>query len=262
MAMNPRTFTRVVIANLLVLLPLAVFLPGPMIRPGQTIEAHRAFADDCFACHVPFRGSQAGRCIACHKVADIGLRTTTGEMIDGQGERVAFHRQLLEEDCVACHSDHRGVKPFRPIQQFSHELLQPDLQQQCHGCHTKPGDSLHRRIDANCGQCHTQQGWRPATFDHRERFRFDADHETACATCHVDEDYSRYTCYGCHEHSRSRIREEHWEEGIRDFEDCVQCHRSGDEDEAKYLWRRRQSGASSGTLPGDREHRHRERDDD
>ena len=37
-----------------------------------------------------------------------------------------------------------------------------------------------------------------------------------CVTCHVDNDYSNYTCYGCHEHSRSKIREEHVEEGIHD----------------------------------------------
>ena len=52
------------------------------------------------------------------------------------------------------------------------------------------------------------------------------------ATLFVD-----YTCYGCHEHSRSKIREEHVEEGIRDYENCVEGHRSGDEDEAKRIWR-------------------------
>jgi hypothetical protein len=60
----------------------------------------------------------------------------------------------------------------------------------------------------------------------------------------MDNDYSNYTCYGCHEHSRSKIREEHVEEGIYDYENCEECHRSGDEDEAKHLWKakRRKSG--------------------
>jgi hypothetical protein len=47
----------------------------------------------------------------------------------------------------------------------------------------------------------------------------------------VDNDYTRYTCYGCHEHSRSKIREEHLEEGIYQYENCVECHRSGDAEE-------------------------------
>ena len=53
----------------------------------------------------------------------------------------------------------------------------------------------------------------------------------ACITCHIENVYTDYTCFGCHEHSRSGIRAEHLEEGIRNWENCVKCHRSGDEDE-------------------------------
>jgi len=49
-------------------------------------------------------------------------------------------------------------------------------------------------------------------------------------TCHVEDNYSTYTCYGCHEHTLAKVRREHVEEGIRNFEDCVSCHRSADED--------------------------------
>ncbi len=42
---------------------------------------------------------------------------------------------------------------------------------------------------------------------------------------------TRYTCYGCHAHSRSGIREEHLEEGIYRYENCVECHRSGEAEE-------------------------------
>ncbi|MFI3185772.1 MAG: hypothetical protein QX198_07300, partial [Methylococcaceae bacterium] len=57
----------------------------------------------------------------------------------------------------------------------------------------------------------------------------DGDHHTRCGTCHVGNDYSHYTCYGCHEHSPESIRREHIKEGIPNFENCVQCHRSGNE---------------------------------
>lgn len=105
------------------------------------------------------------------------------------------------------------------------------------------------------------RAWRPATFAHERYFRFNRDHTTACATCHVDNVYADYTCYGCHEHSRSGIRSEHAEEGIRDYENCVKCHRSGDEHDTDRSGRG--GGESGGDVPQERGQEHgEERDDD
>ncbi|MCW8905241.1 cytochrome c3 family protein [Sedimenticola sp.] len=235
--MNKQRLTLIVAANLLVLVLLAIIAPQLMISPGNPVDAHAELSDDCFACHTPFIGSTAEQCIACHAVADIGLKTTKGIAIDKEQKNVAFHQKLVEEDCIACHSEHKGVQPFRPIGQFSHALLEVSVQEQCDSCHSNPPDALHRKIKGNCTQCHTNEAWLPATFEHDKYFRFDRDHDTECATCHINNDYAKYTCYGCHEHSRSKIREEHFEEGIRDYENCAECHRSGDEDEAKRIWR-------------------------
>jgi len=232
--MKNRTLLLIVAGNLLVFVLLALFVPQHMISPGKPIDAHARLADDCFACHTPFLGSTPDKCVACHKVAEIGLKTTKGLPIAKEKKNVAFHQKLVESDCVACHSDHKGVQAFRPISRFSHRLLEPGLQKQCDGCHTNPGDALHRQIKGNCGQCHTQEAWRPATFDHDRYFRFDRHHTAECTTCHRDNDYTSYTCYGCHEHSRSKIREEHVEEGIYDYENCVECHRSGDEHDIRW----------------------------
>lgn len=262
--MNKKRLTLIVAANLLVLVVLAIFAPQLMVSPGSTVAAHAELADDCFACHTPFMGSTAEQCIACHKVEDIGLKTTQGVAIGQEKKRVAFHQQLLEEDCMACHSEHKGVQPFRPIGRFSHALLESSVQEQCDSCHSNPGDALHRKIEANCVACHSNQAWLPATFDHDNYFRFDRHHDTDCVTCHVNSDYANYTCYGCHEHSRSKIREEHFEEGIRNYENCVECHRSGDEDEAEYIWRSRYRGEAL-RLPDAREYskrRYRWHDDD
>lgn len=261
--MKKHLLLTIVALNLVGLLLTALFWPHLMISPGQPMAAHAEIATDCFACHSPFVGATPGQCIACHQVARIGLETVDGQPIADstadtiadtiakEEKRVAFHRQLLEDDCLACHSEHRGVQAFRPIGRFSHDLLQPVAREQCDGCHARPKDSLHRGVEGNCSGCHTQEAWLPASFDHDQYFRFDRHHDTECATCHVDNDYSQYTCYGCHEHSRSEIREEHWEEGIREFENCVECHRSGDEEEAEYLWRRRRSGLESGSIEGE-----------
>jgi hypothetical protein len=50
------------------------------------------------------------------------------------------------------------------------------------------------------------------------------------------------------------------EEGIRDYEICVDCHRSGDEHEAERIWRskRKKSGGYRFRL----DHNHDDEDDD
>ncbi len=239
---------------------LVFFMPQTMLSPGITIAAHAEINNDCFACHTPLLGSTPAKCIACHKVEEIGLKSTKGLSIEDETKSVTFHQTLIEDNCIACHSDHKGVQPFRPIGQFAHESLETGLAAECESCHQSPGDALHLKIEGSCSSCHVPEHWIPATFEHAEYFRFDRDHTTECTTCHVDQDYSSFTCYGCHEHSRSKIREEHVEEGIRDYERCEECHRSGDEDEAKYLWRsRRFNQEDTGAL---RNYRHKSEHDD
>lgn len=304
--MSNRNIISIVTLGVIILLVLAIIYPVPMISPGRLIDGHAELEKDCFACHTPLIGSRSAKCIECHKVADIGLKDTKGVTIVKEKESVAFHQELIEEDCVSCHSDHKGVATFRPISQFSHNLLQPALQKQCdschsnpidnlhrliksncgechtkdawtpstfahsllepakrrqcESCHSNPGDKLHRQIRGKCGECHTLDAWAPATFEHEKYFRFDRHHTTECATCHLDDDYSNYTCYECHEHSRSKIREEHLEEGIREYDVCVECHRSGDEDEAERIWRSK--GRSGGYWYNDDDHHGHDDDDD
>lgn len=238
MAMKRKLLAVAVVFSVAAVL-LSIYDAQRWISPGEPIAAHAEIAADCFACHSPFLGSSAEKCAACHAIEDIGVKTTAGLAIDGNATSVAFHRDLIEADCVACHSDHRGVRPFRTAQRFSHELLNTPVRNDCRGCHRNPDDALHRNLTQSCGQCHGQERWLPANFDHSEYFRFDRHHRTACATCHVEADYRRYTCYGCHAHTPAKIREEHLEEGIRDFENCVECHRSGDEEEAEKRWKSR-----------------------
>ena len=260
-------------ANLLVLLALAFIYPHLMISPGPLMNGHAQLSTDCFSCHSPWRGAAAERCISCHALKDIGLRTTKGTRIEQKSVKVSFHQDLIETDCMACHSDHTQPKFTKSNRKpFSHSLLRITSRDQCaschsspqdnvhrtvtvscgqchtqrswtpanfdhaslaravldhcESCHTTPADSLHRQVKGNCKQCHNQTQWKPATFDHDKFFALDRDHNATCATCHTSEDYSRYTCYGCHEHTPGNIRAEHEEEGIRNFENCVKCHRS------------------------------------
>ena len=273
--MKRRWLLPVIALNLLVLVGLAFVYPNLMISPGPLTPSHAALATDCFACHAPLRGAAANRCVACHAVADIGRLTTTGIPIPSKPDRLPFHQALARQDCMACHTEHAGVKltqrahpvfthalldssirercaschtpPANPLHRqvgsdcaqchvpahwkpvaFKHALLAADVQQRCATCHAPPKDALHQQISANCQQCHGTTQWKPATFDHAKYFPLVGEHKAACATCHVNSDFSRYTCYGCHEHTPAKIAAEHREEGIHDTTDCVKCHRRGD----------------------------------
>lgn len=215
--------------NLAVLAVLVFVYPSLMVGPGPLIPGHKALEGDCFACHTAFTGASSEKCVSCHKPSDIGRRTTTGAVVLKPSTSTAFHQELSSQDCVACHSDHAGVKRFARQRQFDHSLLKQTTRDQCQTCHKAPSDALHKQITGNCLQCHTQNKWTPATFDHDKFFTLDRDHNASCATCHVRNDYSRSTCYGCHEHTPDNIRRKHIKEGISRFENCVECHRSANE---------------------------------
>jgi hypothetical protein len=212
------------------LVALAVLYPKEMISPGPLRSAHSDLSDNCAACHAPFRGAVAERCIHCHSVAAIGLRTTTGKLPLQPAvqavTKATFHQALTTQDCLACHSEHPTPR-LTPVRQttFSHTLLEAGTRGNCAACHTAPNDRMHETAPANCAQCHTPERWKPATFAHDRFFVLDGDHRVACATCHVGNDYRSYTCYGCHEHQPDRIGAKHIQEGIPNFQNCVQCHR-------------------------------------
>ncbi len=225
--MKGRPVLLVVIAlDLLVLVALTFAYPHLMVSPGPLVKGHAELATDCFACHAAWRGAVSARCVECHPVAQVGLQTTKGVRIAGATLKGSFHQQLIEQDCMACHSDHQWPRlTQRSRKPFSHDLLKPAVRDTCSSCHVAPKDPLHRALGVECSKCHSSLAWKPATFDHDRQFVLDRDHDTTCKTCHRNGDYDRYTCYGCHEHSQAKIRAEHLEEGIRDIEDCVECHR-------------------------------------
>jgi len=222
-----RILFPIVVVSLLAILTLTLLYPQAMIAPGALIKGHAALGDDCFACHTMLLGSTPEKCIACHVLGRIGLFTTHGAPIEGK--RVAFHQQLDEQDCMACHTDHSGLATAHGRNRFSHDLLRANLRGQCVSCHDKPVDRLHSGISGNCSACHATKAWTPADFDHDRYFRLQGEHDTECSTCHVLNDYHTFTCYGCNEHTSAGIRAEHLEEGIRDFENCVKCHQGAHE---------------------------------
>jgi len=225
--MTRRWILLVIAANLIALTALVFLYPHFMIAPGPLVAAHANLTTNCFACHAPLRGAVAERCIACHTVADIGLRTTAGVPVARATAVTPFHQGLTSQNCMACHTDHTspGLTPSSQPS-FSHALLNAAIRENCASCHTAPATAVHAGATTNCLQCHSQTRWKPATFDHSKFFVLDGDHNAACTTCHTTNDRKQYTCYGCHEHTEAGIRAKHVREGIPNFKNCVSCHRS------------------------------------
>ena len=177
----------------------------------------------CVSCHLqdePHEGQFGTDCALCHT-------TLIWEEI------VFDHSNPGFEDCTSCHLPDSPV-PHYPGQcsachqvngwlpaSFDHAVARA---RDCLGCH-KP-DLPNNHYGGQCSICHTTDAWKPAYFNHT----FPVNHEGAnnrCELCHSSTNYSSYTCYNCHEHSRSNVLEEHG--NISNLNDCIRCHWDGRE---------------------------------
>lgn len=252
--MRPRTWATLLVTSALGAAAM-VAAPYRAITPGVLTAGHEAQRDDCFSCHTPLRGASREKCVACHALEGIGFRTVAGAAVASANARSNLLHRALRGECASCHREHQGRTRAHAMARFVHEELPVALRGDCAACHLeqRPKDALHASDSASCGECHATASWRPARFDHARFFRFDRHHPAECAACHPGGDFKKWSCTGCHEHRPAKIAEEHREEGIQEFADCVKCHRSGDKHEA-----RRGGGEGGGGRDGDQE----EDDDD
>jgi mono/diheme cytochrome c family protein len=105
---------------------------------------------------------------------------------------------------------------------------------ECSACHEEP--VVHAdRFGLQCARCHGLISWKPALLT-RHTFLLDHGDEgaVACQTCHT-ENYTTHTCYECHDHQPDEMAQVHRDEGILDYENCVECHPTGREGEADGL---------------------------
>ena len=259
----------------LIVLGLVYAVPHLMISPGELYQAHSEINNDCFACHKVFSGTPNENCISCHKVSEIGLKSAKSK--DGiKINNLLFHKNLGIQDCISCHSEHKGLNPKLSIKKFNHEFLSESNKTNCVSCHSQPKNELHSQVSNscvschsttnwkkvttfnhdliksaaiknncischeapkdnfhsssnNCISCHSLAKWKPSTFNHDQSFLLDQNHNTDCKTCHTNNNFKTYTCFGCHEHSMNNVMGEHSEEGISNITNCVACHRSGNE---------------------------------
>jgi len=187
----------------------------------------------CYDCHTEHNGlsRENATLIFRHDVLSADLQKECTKCHSPQKPDDDIHRTLTF-NCSECHS----TESWKPSH-FKHELLGEKLNE-CRSCHEskQPVDVLHKSLgkEIQCVQCHTTDKWKPSTFNHTKYFRFDGNHPSNCVDCHdVNKTFETYTCYNCHEHRPAKIEKEHIKEGIRNFTNCVECHRSGDEIDAE-----------------------------
>jgi hypothetical protein len=163
---------------------------------------------ECAQCHIEedaHEGQYGNFCGACH-------RPTEWEAAIFDHARSEFPLTGAHRD-IACVQCHEGAV-FSPISS------------ECSACHGDP--AYHAGLfSPNCALCHSTSAWLPAQFNLAHSFPM--RHEGAgmnCWLCHPNA-LANYTCYGCHEHRRGDVREEH--EGISNLANCVRCHPKGRE---------------------------------
>jgi hypothetical protein len=270
--MKNRIFTFGIMGVFILLIYLftdIMISPGELVKGHQDLNqkcnsCHKPFFgtpnDGCIACHkldeigkgadsvgkqkTLFHGLLGNqKCSACH---------TDHKGINPENQYNGFDHSLLDKTtmnlCGSCHSSPADslhvrftvecskchtTEGWKSGAHFDHNLILPDKVNHCASCHKQPDDDLHGSFKENCSKCHTPDKWLPATFDHATYFVLDRDHNTSCKTCHSTPDLGDYTCYGCHEHSPDNILDEHREEGISNLDNCVECHKSANEDDIR-----------------------------
>jgi hypothetical protein len=187
-----------------------------VLRPGDLIQGHAKWEEECSKCHVRFdKAAQDRLCNDCHKDVGRDMR-----------ERTGYHGRLKPQTCRSCHTDHKGrgaqiveldKKKFDHTQ-TDYELRGKHRKVECDKCHLPakkysqaPTDcnACHRKDDVHkgslgpkCADCHTDNDWKEAKFDHdKTRFALTGKHiDTKCADCHKSTNYKEApsTCIGCH----------------------------------------------------------------
>ncbi len=203
---------------------------------------------NCFDCHNSggFEGLTQD-CFTCHK-QDFNSTTDPNHITSN-----------FPNDCKQCHTTNPGWKPasFKVHDQYyallgAHKTIENDCAKchttgykntptDCYSCHKTNFDATNDPVHTSagfgtdCESCHNSTAWKPATFDHDNQYFpiYSGKHNNqwnACSDCHTNQnDYGVFSCLTCHEHSQSKMDEEH--SGIQGYtyvsEECLACHPSG-----------------------------------
>lgn len=174
-------------------------------------------------------------CDTCHRKMDLGFMTAHtisfgpacldchdgGDSLVTNFDHNQFSFKIVGRhdglECVKCHINARGLGDFQVTLQ------------DCYSCHYN--DEPHEgRYGFSCVDCHNENGWLPAKFDHTlSVFKLEGKHvDVMCESCHQNNVFAGTPsdCYSCHQQD-----DEH--DG-RFGTDCAACHNPSDWEDAAF----------------------------
>jgi hypothetical protein len=184
---------------------------------------------DCCLCHAEHKGTDPNKTNSFFNHESLS-DTITKNCINCHKKPSDFMHKQISDDCSICHSTNN----WKNSTKFNHNQINKDVLNNCSNCHKKPKDDFHISLVYDCSKCHSTNKWVPSTFDHNSTFFLDNDHKVKCNTCHINNIFGKYTCYGCHEHSEIKIKAIHNGEGIYRLNDCISCHKNGENNENEF----------------------------
>jgi hypothetical protein len=169
----------------------------------QSGKPWREAVATCKGCHAkvePHAGKLGNDCAACHSTTNwLQVRFDHGKT------KFALHGKHADTPCAQCHFGNRYA----------------GTPTQCAACHAP--DDVHRgERGERCAECHTEQSWKAATFDHAKQTGFalvGAHAQLACQGCHRSgqlKDPLPKDCRGCHAGQDAHAG--------RFGTDCAKCH--------------------------------------
>ncbi|MEO1257383.1 MAG: hypothetical protein AAFZ15_01255 [Bacteroidota bacterium] len=204
---------------------------------------------ECVACHIGgvFAGTPTD-CAACHQMGfdqtvnpdhnSLGLSTDCASCHttepDWTPASFANHddyyvlngaHAAIANDCAACHNGDYNNTPT-----------------DCFGCHledyhqTTDPSHVDLQFSTNCIECHSEDVWSPATFDHDAQYFpiYSGSHNgewSDCIDCHTNpSNYAEFTCITCHVNPETDDAHAGVGGYIYESTACLACHPTGDAD--------------------------------
>jgi hypothetical protein len=184
-------------------------------------------------------------CESCHQLGRFGAESLDCATCHTQNDAqfMSDHTTQYGSDCVSCHDGHDRLANFDHNQIFPLDgqhtnaaceschinQLFAGTPTSCAGCHEQP--SVHDdSFGKECIRCHTTDAWQPAGLRiHPFPLDHGAETQQECQTCHENR-YTTYPCYACHDVLETEAA--HSERDVVAFENCLDCHPTGQVEEA------------------------------
>lgn len=162
----------------------------------------------CVSCHTPIREHRVAvgeRCERCHTPADTKWRNHNAGVLRLEGA----HDRL---DCKSCHNGRPDLRGMATT---------------CVACHQQH-DVHHNALGPRCGDCHTQQTFGMARFNHDTvgcTLR-GAHRSLPCIDCHKGGNYAGLSplCISCHRDDAIRAARQAFPEVHLNNTACSPCH--------------------------------------